>query len=131
MPSWLVQHATTDPREIRSISPCKQRVRGREIILIVCLILSAATKLPAAQEISQKTLELAYTARVERPTTHTISIEIVARQVQSISLDFVIPAWAPGRYAIYDFAKGVQEFSAKAPTMAPCRGSSWTSRRGV
>src|SRR5262249_38780204 len=28
------------------------------------------------------------------------------------ALDFVMPAWAPGRYAIYDFAKNVQEFEA-------------------
>jgi len=42
-----------------------------------------------------------------------VGIDIVAHQVESTELKFVIPAWAPGRYAIYDFAKNVQEFSAK------------------
>jgi predicted metalloprotease with PDZ domain len=42
-----------------------------------------------------------------------VAIDIVARQVESPELKFIIPAWAPGRYAIYDFAKNVQEFSAR------------------
>ena len=58
-------------------------------------------------------LELAYTVRVDRPTTHLVDIDIVARQVETANLKFVMPAWAPGRYAIYDFAKNVQEFSAE------------------
>ena len=36
----------------------------------------------------------------------------MARQVAEPSLDFAMPAWSPGRYAIYDFAKNVQEFEA-------------------
>jgi predicted metalloprotease with PDZ domain len=31
----------------------------------------------------------------------------------------VIPAWAPGRYAIYDFAKNVQEFAASGAAGQP------------
>jgi predicted metalloprotease with PDZ domain len=42
-----------------------------------------------------------------------IDIEIVARPVETAYLEFIMPAWAPGRYAIYDFAKNVQEFSAQ------------------
>jgi predicted metalloprotease with PDZ domain len=42
-----------------------------------------------------------------------IDIDIVARKVETGNLEFVMPAWAPGRYAIYDFAKNVQEFSAR------------------
>ena len=47
-----------------------------------------------------------------RPSTHLAEVEIVARQVTEPSLDFAMPAWSPGRYAIYDFAKNVQEFEA-------------------
>jgi predicted metalloprotease with PDZ domain len=105
---------------MRSLA-CQQPSWVLEFILILCLILGGPTYLRAAQGISPKTLELAYTARVERPTTHMVSIEIVARQVQSPALDFVIPAWAPGRYAIYDFAKGVQEFAAEGADHRPLR----------
>lgn len=55
---------------------------------------------------------LRYTVRLERPTTHLIAVEIRARRADEPHLDFVMPAWSPGRYAIYDFAKNVQDFAA-------------------
>jgi len=57
-------------------------------------------------------IELHYRVRLARPTTHLIEVEIDASKVQEPALDFVMPAWSPGRYAIYDFAKNVQEFEA-------------------
>jgi len=47
-----------------------------------------------------------------RPTTHLVEIEIRADKVAEPILDLVMPAWSPGRYAIYDFAKNMQEFAA-------------------
>jgi predicted metalloprotease with PDZ domain len=75
--------------------------------------------LRAAQQPASHPLELVYTARVERPTAHMLGVDIVARPVESADLDFVLPAWAPGRYAIYDFAKNVQEFSAESDDHHP------------
>src|ERR1019366_5163137 len=98
MRSLACQYASSGRKETCSILTLKQPSCVHEIILILCLMLGGPAYLRAAQGISPKTLELAYTARVERPTTHIVSIEIVARQVQSPALDFVIPAWAPGRY---------------------------------
>jgi predicted metalloprotease with PDZ domain len=57
-------------------------------------------------------LDLQYFVRLPRPTTHIMDVEIDVGKVQEPALDFVMPAWAPGRYAIYDFAKNVQEFEA-------------------
>jgi predicted metalloprotease with PDZ domain len=81
-------------------------------LLLLCLTLAGAADSRAADGLVPRPLELTYTARVDRPTTHMVGIDIVARQVDSADLRFVIPAWAPGRYAIYDFAKNIQEFSA-------------------
>jgi predicted metalloprotease with PDZ domain len=61
---------------------------------------------------SSSPLQLRYHLRLLRPTTHLMEVEITADQVTTPRLDFMMPAWAPGRYAIYDFAKNVQEFSA-------------------
>ncbi|MGH9400796.1 MAG: M61 family metallopeptidase, partial [Terriglobia bacterium] len=58
-------------------------------------------------------LGLAYHLELARPTTHLIGVEIDVSGVNEPSLDFMMPAWAPGRYAIYNFAKNVQEFEAK------------------
>ncbi len=52
-----------------------------------------------------------------------MEVEIDVGKVQDPALDFVLPAWAPGRYAVYDFAKNVQEFEA---TGAEGRPLAWT-----
>lgn len=57
-------------------------------------------------------LELSYRLDMERPSTHLLEVEITAKQVAEPVLRFAMPAWAPGRYAVYDFAKNVQEFAA-------------------
>lgn len=56
-------------------------------------------------------LELSYSLDMERPSTHLLHVEITATGVKEPLLRFAMPAWAPGRYAIYDFAKNIQEFS--------------------
>ena len=81
-------------------------------MLVICIAVACAVRLRADQEPAPRSLEIEYTARVERPTTHMLGVDIIVRKVETDSLRFVIPAWAPGRYAIYDFAKNVQEFSA-------------------
>ena len=68
-------------------------------------------------------LDLQYHLRLQRPTTHIMDVEIDVGKAQAPALDFVMPAWAPGRYAIYDFAKNVQEFEA---TGAQSQALSWT-----
>lgn len=64
-------------------------------------------------------LELEYHLRLERPSTHLVEVEIVAGKVAEPTLDFAMPAWSPGRYAIYDFAKNVQEFEASGAQGQP------------
>jgi len=83
-----------------------------KILLLIGVTLNLAGRSPAAQASSASPLGLEYTLRVARPTTHLVDVGIVVERVGAADLDFVMPAWAPGRYAIYDFAKNVQEFSA-------------------
>jgi predicted metalloprotease with PDZ domain len=89
------------------------------LLLLLCLTLGCTDDLRAAQGVAPPPLDLAYTVRVDRPTTHMVGIDIIARQVESPHLQLVLPAWGPGRYAIYDFAKNVQEFSAEDATNHP------------
>ena len=98
--------------------PCRSlamepRSRLRGLLLLFFLTLGCTSGLRAAQDSTPRPLELGYTVRVDRPTTHLVDIEIVAHRVEAPALNFVMPAWGPGRYAIYDFAKNVQEFSAE------------------
>ncbi|MGA8184821.1 MAG: PDZ domain-containing protein [Terriglobia bacterium] len=85
--------------------------------VLVCLILSGVAAARAAESQLQTPqegphrLELLYRLDMERPSTHLLEVEITVKQVTEPVLRFAMPAWAPGRYAIYDFAKNVQEFA--------------------
>ena len=119
MKSLFPQHALKGRGESRRAFPAKRLAGILGLLLLPWLTLFCTVDLRAAQTASPSPLELTYTARVDRPTTHMLGVDIVARPVESGDLEFVLPAWAPGRYAIYDFAKNVQEFSAEGENHHP------------
>lgn len=53
-----------------------------------------------------------YVLSLENPQTHFLKISLTAA-VQGAQTDFSLPAWAPGSYQIANYAKFVQEFSAR------------------
>jgi predicted metalloprotease with PDZ domain len=112
-------HASTGPKT--TLTPRGKQGRSclSVFVFLLSLILSCAVDVWAGEGLKPRALELVYTAHVDRPTTHMVGIEIIARKVEPGELKFVIPAWAPGRYAIYDFAKNVQDFSAKGEDNQP------------
>jgi predicted metalloprotease with PDZ domain len=95
----------------------------RVALLIIFLLASAAGALGAAEETASPALQLEYHLVLTHPNLHLVTVEITAGKVSGDSLDFVMPAWSPGRYAIYDFAKNVQEFEA---TGAQGQALAWT-----
>jgi predicted metalloprotease with PDZ domain len=52
---------------------------------------------------------------MSRPVSHlfevTMEVKLASAEPEQ-SLDFQMPKWTPGRYAVFDFAKNVQEFKA-------------------
>ncbi len=79
---------------------------------MVAAALCTAEHAPAQQPSAATPLQLHYALHLGRPSTHLLDVEISVGGIAQANLDLVMPAWAPGRYAIYDFAKNVQEFSA-------------------
>jgi predicted metalloprotease with PDZ domain len=77
--------------------------------LLALLFVLSTQALPAREA---PPLDLQYRLTLLRPTTHLLEMEITASGATEPTLDLALPAWAPGRYAIYDFAKNVQEFEA-------------------
>ena len=103
---------------------CARHIRTLRLVIlsilpVLCLAASSAavlagTEAPLGDQLAApRPLELSYQLDLVRPTTHLMEVEITASQVSAPTLDFALPAWAPGRYAIYDFAKNVQEFTAQ------------------
>ena len=68
-----------------------------------------------------------YTLSMSRPTSHLfeVSIEVeLTDEWKNKNIQFQMPKWSPGRYAVFDFAKNVQEFQAAGgvcPAGAKCK----------
>jgi predicted metalloprotease with PDZ domain len=67
---------------------------------------------------------ITYRLSMSRPVSHlfevTIEVEL-APDSEAESVEFQMAKWSPGRYAIFDFAKNVQEFRAAAGICPPKR----------
>ena len=87
-------------------------------LLALTLICAAWTATTRAQE-QQKFNSINYRLGMSRPQSHlfevTIEAELAARAAGAV--DFQMPRWSPGRYAVFDFSKNVQEFQAQG---RPC-----------
>ncbi|HXI24104.1 MAG TPA: PDZ domain-containing protein [Pyrinomonadaceae bacterium] len=65
---------------------------------------------------AQEPLRIKYWLAMPHPTSHLfeVTIEVELPDDPSlVSLDFQMPKWSPGRYAVFDFAKNVQEVKAR------------------
>src|SRR5262244_715220 len=81
--------------------------------LPACMLLLAAALVASAQD---QPLQIKYWLGMSQPSAHLfeVTIEVVVAQDERLrSLDFQMPKWSPGRYAVFDFAKNVQEVKAR------------------
>jgi predicted metalloprotease with PDZ domain len=91
---------------------------------LLALLTSLCTVALGQQE--QPFNSISYHLSMSRPTSHLfeVSIDVEAGKGGSDAVDFQMPGWSPGRYAVFDFAKNVQEFRAVAgvcPPNAQCK----------
>ena len=90
------------------------------VLLFLCGVASAQTAAPLKS--------ITYRLSMTRPVSHLfeVAIEVELPEGAPSSLDFQMPKWSPGRYAVFDFAKNVQEFQALGgicPRPAQCKMS--------
>lgn len=95
--------------------------------LVVALPLLASLGVIASAQQDLPLRSITYRLSMSRPVSHlfevSIEVELPAGS-RTASLDFQMPKWSPGRYAVFDFAKNVQEFQAGAgicPLLAKCK----------
>jgi predicted metalloprotease with PDZ domain len=68
-----------------------------------------------AQETPLKSIT--YRLAMSRPASHLFEVNIEVElpdELKNTSLQFQMPKWSPGRYAVFDFAKNVQQVQAVA-----------------
>ncbi|HEX9829468.1 MAG TPA: PDZ domain-containing protein [Bacteroidota bacterium] len=68
--------------------------------------------IPIMTHAQQPTIE--YTLGMSKPSTHLMEIEVTYSNLPSgdAAIDLSLPVWRSGRYVVFDFAGGIQDFSA-------------------
>src|SRR5262249_34137045 len=94
-------------------------------LLFALMVVAILSSVAAAQEPPLKSIT--YRLSMSRPVSHLFEVAIIVElpeQLKDKSLQFQMPQWSPGRYAVFDFAKNVQEVRVVAgasPTRAVTR----------
>lgn len=87
---------------------------------LLSLILSLILLMPVASKAASKkktASDFAADYRIEsiEPNLHTYLITVTVQNPDAKpTIDFILPAWRPGRYQIQNYAANVQEFKAKS-----------------
>src|SRR5258707_371044 len=80
---------------------------------LLCLLLLVTSVLAFGQD---QALRIKYWLAMSHPNSHLFEVTIevgLPTDTKIGSLDFQMPKWSPGRYAVFDFAKNVQEVKAR------------------
>lgn len=90
----------------------RPRVPGTRIAFLSLLLLATSVAVLAQDQ----PLRINYRLAMSHPSSHLFEVSIkvdIPGEAKIDSLDFQMPKWSPGRYAVFDFAKNVQEFTIK------------------
>ncbi|HEY4613448.1 MAG TPA: PDZ domain-containing protein [Bacteroidota bacterium] len=76
---------------------------------ILSLIFFVIPLMAHAQKVSVE-----YSLGMSKPSTHLMEIEVTYNNLSSgdATVDLILPVWRSGRYVVFDFAGGIQDFSA-------------------
>ncbi len=87
-------------------------------VALLSLLLALLGTVAVAQ---QPLRSITYRLSMSRPQSHLfeVAIEVELPESAPESFDFQMAKWSPGRYAVFDFAKNVQEFRATAGICPP------------
>src|SRR5688500_13490285 len=87
------------------------------MIRILVLVLTLLIGVSAGTEQQRQAYGISYRLAMPRPVSHLFEVTMdvtIPQGDPSTFIDFQMPKWQPGRYAIADFAKNVQEFRARS-----------------
>jgi predicted metalloprotease with PDZ domain len=83
--------------------------------VFVLAALALAPRAATAQDLSAPAYKISYTISIRQPASHLFDVRVDVDELAGADhVDFQMPSWSPGRYAVFDFAKNVQEVRATA-----------------
>ncbi|HST51851.1 MAG TPA: PDZ domain-containing protein [Pyrinomonadaceae bacterium] len=85
------------------------------LFALFALLVLAPANTPA-QDTSAPAYKISYSITTPQPSTHLFNVRVEVSGLAGAGyVDFQMPRWSPGRYAVFDFAKNVQEVRALGP----------------
>jgi predicted metalloprotease with PDZ domain len=104
-----------------------RRASARLLVLLIFAALSGSHA--RAQDTSAPAFKVAYRISIREPASHLFEVQLDVTELKGVDhVDFQMPRWSPGRYAVFDFAKNVQE--PRAWTTAYCPPPQSKCQRG-
>jgi predicted metalloprotease with PDZ domain len=100
----------------------------RALTLLAFALAAAATHYGAEE---QKIARIDYRLSMSRPQSHLFEVMMTVELEGKATAEFFevqMPRWSPGRYAVFDFAKNVQEVQAQG---APCAANQTCGRTAL
>jgi predicted metalloprotease with PDZ domain len=104
------------------MSSFARRKVARAVVLLAAFV-CLAPRIASAQDTTAHVYHIAYKIFITQPASHLFDVEVKVDGLSGATyVDFQMPRWSPGRYAVFDFAKNVQEVSAAGhcPPRARC-----------
>ena len=90
-------------------------------LLVLALVLSFS-EAASGRDSQTAPQQIAYTVSMPRPWTHLLEVEIRLKNSKlSNSTELKMPVWTPGSYLVREYARHVQNFSAKDPDGNPLK----------
>ena len=103
------------------------RTEGKVILILIFAIVFSmyqesnaqskkpkAKKTPVVVEVKPVLPEISFTVSMSKPWTHLLEVEM---RLKSAAMpeksDVMLPVWTPGSYLVREYARHVQDFSAK------------------
>ncbi len=97
---------------------CMKLVARRRALFVFSLVVLLGATAVAQDE----RYNISYQLSMSNPASHLFEVSMTVEPPKGVeAIDFQIPRWSPGRYAVFDFAKNVQE--VRAETSCPPAGT--------
>ncbi len=94
----------------------RRHITQTSVLLLALLITPFCTTALAQQAAPEVAFRITYNLSMSRPASHLFEVNVEVEMPKAAEfVDFQMPRWSPGRYAVFDFAKNVQEVSAASP----------------
>jgi predicted metalloprotease with PDZ domain len=86
--------------------------RRRGLLVVSLFLLLCSTAQAGAAE--DERYDITYRLSMSNPASHLFEVSLTVDAPKGAEMvDFQMPRWSPGRYAVFDFAKNVQEVRAE------------------